>query len=307
MIYIAPVQGHTDAAWRHFHSKAYGGNHVYFTPFIRNDKGGFRDRDLRDFTSDLNNNLKLIPQVIFKDRKELIPLLDGLSEAGASSVDLNMGCPFPLQTVKGRGAAFIGNIDELSALPEVLKNYPEITFSIKMRLGFSDDKEWRNIIDILNELSLSHIAVHPRVAKEQYGGEIHYDEFNSIVEKSLNPVVYNGDIKTPGDWKKIKELFPNIYGFMIGRGVLGRPSLISEIESGVEVPKNERLDKMLNFHNILLKYYESVLCGDSQILSKIKPFWEYSEDEIGRKAWKSIKKASNMAKYHSAVAMIRNL
>ncbi len=61
---------------------------------------------------------------------------------------------------------------------------------------------------------------------------------------------------------------------------------------------------MLGFHRELLDHYTSILCGDSQIISKIKPFWEYAEAEIGRKAWKAIRKAGNMAKYHSAVAMI---
>lgn len=61
---------------------------------------------------------------------------------------------------------------------------------------------------------------------------------------------------------------------------------------------------MLGFHRRLLEHYSSSLCGESQIISKIKPFWEYAEDEIGRKAWKAIKKATNIAKYHSAVAMV---
>ena len=42
----------------------------------------------------------------------------------------------------------------------------------------------------------------------------------------------------------------------------------------------------------------------SQLLSKIKPFWEYAEEEIGRKAWKAIKKAGNVPKYRTALALI---
>jgi hypothetical protein len=63
---------------------------------------------------------------------------------------------------------------------------------------------------------------------------------------------------------------------------------------------------MLRFHRLLLNHYSETLCGDSQILSKIKPFWEYAEEEIGHSAWKAIKKAVNIAKYHSAVAKIKN-
>ena len=61
---------------------------------------------------------------------------------------------------------------------------------------------------------------------------------------------------------------------------------------------------MMDFHNSLFDFYSSELCGEHQVLSKMKPFWEYAESEIGRKPWKAIAKASNMAKYQSAVAMI---
>lgn len=304
MIYIAPVQGHTDAAWRHFHHEIYGGEHIYYTPFIRNEKGGFRDRDMKDFTSELNNGLIFVPQVIFKDMEELRPLLAGLSDAGAESVDLNMGCPFPLQTARGRGAAFVGKREELEKLPAILAEFQQMKFSVKMRLGYSDPDEWRNAIDVLNALSLDHVTLHPRVAKEQYGGELHYDEFSDFLKASVNPVIFNGEIKTPEDYIDIRDRFPEAEGVMLGRGVLGRPSLPAECEAGKAFEKTERIDRMMRFHNRLLKHYESVLCGDSQILSKIKPFWEYAEEEIGRKAWKAIKKASSRAKYNSAVAMI---
>ncbi|MDE7179812.1 MAG: tRNA-dihydrouridine synthase family protein, partial [Muribaculaceae bacterium] len=75
---------------------------------------------------------------------------------------------------------------------------------------------------------------------------------------------------------------------------------------GEEWTRDKRLEKMLDFHRVLLRHYTETLCGESQVVSKIKPFWEYAEEEIGRKAWKAIKKASNIAKYHSAVAMIGN-
>lgn len=305
MIYIAPVQGHTDAAWRHWHQETYGGSNRYFTPFIRCEHGELRKQDLRDFTSPLNTGLELEPQVIFRDMDELRILLSHLRDAGAREVNLNMGCPFPLQTGKGRGAGFISNLTEANRLPELLSQYPELSFSAKMRLGFSDPGEWEGLMEVLNRLPLRHVDIHPRVARQQYGGDLHMDQFERFLGRSENPVVFNGELKTPGDIARIMEKYPEIHGVMIARGVLGRPSLAREYEEGQEWSHEERLEKMLEFHSALLAHYESTLCGDSQILSKIKPFWEYAEDEIGRKAWKSIRKAVNMAKYHSAVAMVR--
>ena len=42
----------------------------------------------------------------------------------------------------------------------------------------------------------------------------------------------------------------------------------------------------------------------TQVLSKIKPFWEYLEWEIGHKTAKMIKKATSIEKYEKAVASI---
>ena len=304
MIYIAPVQGHTDAAWRHFHHEVYGGDHRYFTPFMRTEHGEMRKQDIRDYTSELNAGLQLEPQVIFRDMEELDILLGCLSKSEVTEVNLNMGCPFPLQTGKRRGAGFLRNLEEIERLETTLSKHPELSCSVKMRLGFDNPEEWRNVMPVLNRLELRHVDVHPRVAKQQYGGELHTDQFEAILKESRNPVVFNGELRTPADMHDTGHRFPGIAGIMTARGVLGRPSLASEYEEGREWSRDERLEKMLKFHRLLLDHYTNTLCGESQIISKIKPFWEYAEAEIGRKPWKAIKKAVNMAKYHSAVALI---
>lgn len=304
-MHIAPVQGHTDSAWRHFHSEIYGGSNIYYTPFIRLEKGEFRKHDLKDWLSDLNANHEVIPQVIFRDMKELEPLVSGLAERGAKRIDLNSGCPFPLQTARGRGAAFVGNRDEFAKIPALLAQYPDITFSLKMRLGFSDPDSWKGIIDILNEMSLNHVTLHPRVAKQQYGGEVNLEEFDSFLKASKNNVVYNGELKTPSDIETIKKKFPGLSDVMAGRGILGRPSLFAEYAEGKEWDSERRLRTMIDFHDRLFDHYSAELHGDHQVLSKIKPFWEYAEEEIGRKTWKAIHKAGTLAKYTTALAALR--
>lgn len=302
--YIAPVQGHTDAAWRYFHHKHYGGNLKYFTPFMRCEKGDIRQKDIRDFTNPLNEGFDVEPQVIFKNVEELAILLSALIESYARQVNLNMGCPFPPQTVKGRGAGFISNVSEAQKMTEFLEQYKKVKFSVKMRLGLTEPNEWKALMPLLNSLQLDNLYVHPRVGRQQYKGELFLDIFSALHAESKNPVVFNGEIKTPGDAEKIITAFPGINGIMLGRGILGRPSLASELEDG-EWPREQRIETLMKFHSDLFNYYCETLCGDSQILSKIKPFWEYAGDEIGRKAWKAFKKASNLAAYKSALNLLK--
>lgn len=303
-LHAAPVQGHTDAAYRHFFNQVYGTPICHYTPFIRLEKGSVRPHDLKDLTSELNRDLDLVPQIIFRDAAELNTLVTAIARTGARRIDLNMGCPFPLQTGHGRGAATISNTQLLHDIAQTVDSNPEIQFSVKMRLGLEMPDEWKTALPVLNTLPLRHITMHPRVAKQQYRGDLDLVQFEDFVQQCSVPVVYNGMIASPGDALQVARRWPGLKGIMIGRGLLGDPSLASRIASPVELPVEQRLAKILRFHFLLLDHYSNTLCGDSQILSKIKPFWEYAEPLIGRKAWKNIRKAANMAKYHSAVASI---
>ena len=83
-----------------------------------------------------------------------------------------------------------------------------------------------------------------------------------------------------------------------------RPSLAMEYTAG-ELVSDEKLLKMVfRMHNELFEEYSGILQGDGHLLMKMKTFCEYLESVIGRKQYKLIKKAINMAKYNTALAMI---
>lgn len=303
--FAAPLQGHTDAPWRHFHHLEYPLPDVaYITPFIRLEKGVTRERDLRDFSSSLNNDLQLEPQVIFSDADELRSLLTVLSQRGATAVSLNMGCPFPPQTKRGRGAGILCDPDRLRAAADVVKEFPGIRLSVKMRLGYDSPEEWHALIPALRSMDPAYVALHPRTAKEQYSGPLHMESFGAFLCEAEFPVVFNGELHTPSDIAAVVDRFPDIAGVMAGRGLIARPSLFEEYAGGTELPREERISRLLRFHTRLLDHYCDTLCGDCQILSKIKPFWEYSESEIGRKAFKALKKSGSMASYRRALNII---
>lgn len=298
------MQGLTDAPFRHFHAGVYGAADGYFTPFLRIEHGEVRRRDLRDISSPLNANHRLVPQVIARDRQEFEILCDAVADAGYREIDLNLGCPFPLQTRRGRGAALIANRAALADIADAMTARPDIKFSVKMRPGLLSPNEWMQAIDIINAMPLGRLTIHPRPATQQYGGPLLMEEFAAMAAASSHPVVYNGDISTPADIDRIASAYSTIEGIMAGRGLLARPSLFAEWQSGREWDADERLAHILRLHTGVYRHYADTLCGDTQILSKIKPFWEYLEWEIGHKPAKAIRKAGSLAKYEAAVASI---
>lgn len=302
IIAVAPMQGYTDAPFRHYHSEIYGGDAtLYCSPFIRVEHGDIRRRDLRDITSAFNDGMSLLPQVIFRDADEFNRLVDAVAAAGFDKVDLNLGCPFPPQVKKGRGAGLLQRLPELEQVAVAVESRPEITFSVKMRLGVTSPDEFRPVVPVLNHMPLSHVTVHPRIAAQQYGGDLYIDAYSELRDALTHPVIFNGDVATPAD---IDAALSRADGVMIGRGLLGRPSLIAEWREGREWSADERLDKILRFHGEIFAHYADTLCGDTQILMKIKPFWDYLEPEIGHKTAKLIKKATSVPKYEAAISTI---
>lgn len=300
----APLQGYTDAPWRHFHNLIYGGVDGYYTPFLRVEKYAVRPRDLKDLRSSLNDSLRLVPQIIFGSTEEFEALVGAVVEDGHHRVDLNLGCPFPPQVKRGRGAGALRKdfLREIGA--RMRDGYSDIEFSVKMRLGVSAPDEWRDIVDEINAMPLSSVTVHPRTASQQYGGTVHENQFADLLSAIAHKIIYNGDLRSVADIRRITDEYPSIAGVMVGRGLLGRPSLGTEWFSQQEWGPELSREKLLEFHEALFRYYEERLCGESQLLTKMKTFWDYAGPEIGHKTAKAIKKAVSLEKYSAAVASI---
>lgn len=70
-LYAAPLQGFTEAPWRNLHQEVFGGIDAYYTPFVRMEKGEFRNKDVREIASENNTVSRLIPQLIASTPAEL--------------------------------------------------------------------------------------------------------------------------------------------------------------------------------------------------------------------------------------------
>ena len=297
----APLQGYTDAAWRQAHARIYGGVGCYYTPFARVEKGCVRAKDVRETA--LTDSYTLVPQIIFRDITEFDILVSALAAAGHKRIDLNLGCPFPPQVHHGRGAGALVRRDLMQKVATRRNELPDMKFSIKMRLGIDSPGQWRESADIIAAMPLTHVTIHPRIARQQYSGELHTGEFAEAAAALPHPVVFNGDILTPADIDRLLAM-PHVEGVMAGRGLLARPSLAVEWLNGRQWTRDERVSAILSLHAEVLEARAGRLCGDTQILSAMRPFWDYLEAEIGHKCAKAIRKAGNMAKYTSAVASI---
>ena len=298
-IAFAPLQGYTDAVYRRAHYECVGGATEYYTPFVRIEKGEVRKKDLRDTAPERNAGVPTVPQVIAKDADEFARLCDALQGQGWTRIDLNMGCPFPMQVKAGRGSGLLQQPDRIEEIQREMLRRPEVTFSVKMRTGQECIDEGLAAMQIINEMPLVHVTLHPRLGKQQYKGTPDREAFSRFMQQCRHPMVYNGDIGLtplvcPASLPSEPPLLGGegeLKGGMIGRGLLARPWMLSDKD-----PK----EVIRQMHDRIYRHAVENLCGDSQILSRLHAFWEYLD--IDRKAKKVILKSTTLRRYDEAVA-----
>lgn len=303
-IEFAPLQGYTDGIYRTIHNKVFGGIDCYYSPFIRIEKGEVRQKDMNDILPKNNENINLVPQIIVNGKEEFSLLTTAIKNLGYKRIDVNMGCPFPLQTRKGRGAALIFNKQQLNEIVESINSINDIDFSIKMRLGMESADESKSTLEIINKAKLHHLTIHPRIAKQQYKGDINYEAFEYYYQNCSHPIIYNGDIKSQEDINYYINKYPNIKGVMIGRGLLSTPQLAIEFKNNIKLSESQRLAMIMKLHDAIYDHFYSKLHGEHQLLLKMKSFWEYLGEQIDKKHYKVIKKSVNLKKYEFAIRLI---
>lgn len=303
-LHFAPLQGYTDDVYRRLHHQLVGGVDFYYTPFVRLEHGVPRSKDLRDILPTHNEDVPVVPQIIAANVQEFRTLTDLIVENGYRRIDLNMGCPFPLQAKHGRGCGLLAKTDDITAMFAEMKQHPEVQFSIKLRLGWDDSTVAQRLLPLINEAPIMQVALHPRIGTQGYKGTTDVEAFAAFAAECKKPLIYNGDLTSPEEVLQMQERFPQLTGIMVGRGLLARPSLGTELREQREWIRHERIALLHRLHDALHAHYARIIPGEAQLHQKLRTFWDYLEPEIGRKPFKAVHKAGNLRNYLRAVAEI---
>ncbi|MDA0271381.1 MAG: tRNA dihydrouridine synthase DusB [Chloroflexi bacterium] len=151
-----------------------------------------------------------------------------LVEAGASIIDVNMGCPAPKVTKRGKGAALMRDLATTATLLKALRAAIDVPLTIKIRGGWSD--EHLNAVEVAcmaEECGVDAITVHPRTRSQQYTGHAPWAVIGEVVRAVSIPVTGNGDVHSMAEARRMMDE-TGCAGVMVGRAALGRPWLFDE-------------------------------------------------------------------------------
>lgn len=303
IIQLAPIKGITDRTFRSAFVRHFGGLNSALAPFVTaSDSAG----KIKSLAPELNPGIRTVPQILTKSPGEFLGLAAKLKDLGCDEVNWNLGCPFAMVVKRGEGAAMLRNPEQIKSFLDSVFSGISVSLSVKMRLGMDSPGEIIELIPVLNSFPLSEVIIHARTGSQMYDGEVNYEAFGKALELSVHPVIYNGDIRTENDYRRITDMFPPVRGCMIGRGLLMNPLLAMEISGIKPETGGAEFERIKQFIDYLLEAYTNDLQSPAHVLDKMRGVWFYLSRFFNdsRKVEKRIRKAGSINHYIDEVERI---
>ena len=301
-LYFAPLEGIGGYIYRNAQADYFEKADKYYSPFLApNQNRSISPKEYKDIAPEHNEDITLVPQIMANNAEIFLKAAQELEQLGYKEINLNLGCPSRTVVTKYRGAGFLAKPDALEQFLEEVYSKLNIRLSLKTRLGMEDEEEFEHLLDIYNKFPVSELIIHPRVQTDYYKNTPRMESFLNALEKSKNPVVYNGDIFNKEKYQQVMKQM-DVSGVMLGRGVLANPALFGEIR-GTEKLSKERL---WEFHERLLADYTQEMSGERNVLFKMKELWFYLAWSFTNteKYEKKIRKAQHLSDYRLVVKQL---
>lgn len=180
-----------------------------------------------------------------------------LESMGFDTIDMNLGCPVRKVTTNGEGSALLKDPAKAEAVFKAVRQAVKKTpVTFKTRLGFSD-ASGREAVELAlraEAQGLSAVTIHGRTRDQLYSGRANYEAIGKVKLAVKIPVIGNGDVVTPEDARRIREI-SGCDAIMIGRAGLGNPWVYKNLEGAGYLPTvAERRDTLLRHLSLEIEH-----------------------------------------------------
>ncbi|MEM6383553.1 MAG: tRNA dihydrouridine synthase DusB [Pseudomonadota bacterium] len=179
--------------------------------------------------------------------------------AGASIIDINMGCPAKKVTSGYSGSALMRDLDHALTLIDATVGAVDVPVTLKMRLGWDDTTlNAPELARRAEDAGIQMLTVHGRTRCQFYKGRANWDAIARVKERVSIPVIANGDLISLHDLAAMGSA-SGADGFMTGRGAYGRPWLPGYLAAPDPTEFLQRLpepaDLILEHHASMVAHY----------------------------------------------------
>jgi len=228
------------------------------------------------------------------------------AELGAPGIDLNFGCPAKTVNRSDGGAVILREPERVHAIVAAVRRAvpARVPVTVKMRLGFQDRELLEDNARAIAAARPDELAVHARTRVDGYRPPAYWEEIARIREWVDLPVIANGEIWSPGDARRCREV-SGCEDLMLGRGMLCRPDLARLVRAD---DRGEPLEPLawpevqalvLRLFDLMAQHYDARYTGNP-----IKQWLVYQRNYFPQAAllFERIKRLRDPAEIRSALA-----
>jgi nifR3 family TIM-barrel protein len=196
---LAPMAGVTDRQFR-LVLRRVGGVGLVTMEFISSEaltRGSERAKRLMLFCEE---ERPLSIQVYGSDPERMAEAARIVEALGADVCDINMGCPAN-KVLKGcAGCALMADLALARRIISTVRRAIRIPLTVKFRAGIREEAlNYLELGRICEQEGVDGVALHPRTARQMYGGRADWTRIARLKAALSIPVVGNGDVTTPED------------------------------------------------------------------------------------------------------------
>lgn len=249
-IVIAPMAGVSNEAFRTI-AREFGAGLIY-TEMISDKAICFSDKKTLSMTRMDASEHPLSMQLFGHDLDSMVKAAQYLDQhTDCDIIDINMGCPVKKIVSAGSGSALMKEPEYAAHLVSEIVKAVKKPVTVKIRAGWnSKNINCVELAKMLEKAGASAIAVHGRTKEEMYSGKADWDYIKQVKQAVSIPVIGNGDI-TSADEALMRMQETGCDAVMIGRGVLGDPWLIHQLNMKLQNKEAEAISSKEKLNWIL--------------------------------------------------------
>jgi tRNA-dihydrouridine synthase B len=252
----APLDSITDSPFRQL-VRQFSTDELLYTEMrhvgsIAADKEGFRTVRFEQWERPLNY------QIAANSADYIDAAIDRILAAGVDMIDLNVGCPARNVIGSGCGSALMADLPRLELILKTLRKKVSIPLTVKIRAGFKEC----NAVEVAllaQDCGVDALAIHPRLQTQKFEGRPDYTVAARVKKGLQIPVLLSGNVV---NWPTARMAYEatGVDGFLIGRGLWGRPWKLKEMREhshgrAYAITRKEMLSCALDHLRRMIGYY----------------------------------------------------
>jgi tRNA-dihydrouridine synthase B len=249
---LAPMDGLTDSPFRRIARQ--WGSAVCYTEFVNALDVLNHHPYLLEHIGFTEIERPLAIQIYDNDPDRLLSAAIFLKQFNPDFLDVNLGCSERSVSGRGAGAGLLREPAKIAQIFKTMCGKIDIPITAKIRLGWDHkSRNYLEIAHIIEDNGGQALAVHGRTKEQYFSGSADWDAIAEIKQAVKIPVIGNGDVRSAGDIRRLKE-HTSCDGIMIGRAALGNPWIFSMKDRDEILPLqkcstiHEHLENMIEFY-----------------------------------------------------------